>query len=37
MDERNVELSYIIPFKEDNRWYLKLIYKYENNEGNIQL
>ena len=33
MDKINVELSDIIPFKEDNIWYLKLIYKYENKEG----
>lgn len=33
MDERNVELSDIIPFNKDNRWYLKLIYKYENDYG----
>ena len=33
MDKINVELSDIIPFKEYNLWYLKLIYKYENKEG----
>ena len=33
MDKINVELYDIIPFKEDNLWYLKLIYKYENKEG----
>ena len=33
MNEDNVELYSIIPFKEDGRWYLKLIYKYENENG----
>ena len=33
MDKNNVELSSIIPFKEDERWYLKLIYKYEDKRG----
>lgn len=33
MSKNHVELSDIIPFKEDERWYLKLIYKYENEEG----
>ena len=32
-DERNVELDSITPFKENERWYLKLVYKYENNMG----
>lgn len=27
------ELSNIIPFKEDDRWYLKLVYKYEDEKG----
>lgn len=27
------ELSNIIPFKEDDRWYLKLVYKYEDKKG----
>lgn len=30
---QNAELSNIIPFKEDNRWYLKLVYKYEDKKG----
>ena len=33
MNEDNVELYSIIPFKEDGRWYLNLIYKYENENG----
>ena len=33
MNEDNVELYSISPFKEDGRWYLKLIYKYENENG----
>ena len=33
MDINNVELSDIIPFKEDGDWYLKLIYKYEDEKG----
>lgn len=33
MNENNVELYSIIPFKEDGRWYLNLIYKYENENG----
>lgn len=33
MDKHNVELSDIIPFKEDGNWYLKLIYKYEDEIG----
>ena len=32
-EERNVELDSIAPFKEDGIWYLKLVYKYENNMG----
>lgn len=32
-EERNVELDSITPFKEDGIWYLKLVYKYENNMG----
>ena len=34
MTINNVELSDIIPFKEDKYWYLRLIYKYE--EGRIR-
>lgn len=33
MDKDNAELTSITPFKEDDRWYLKLIYKYENENG----
>ena len=33
MNEDNVELYSISPFKEDGRWYLKLIYKYEDEYG----
>ena len=33
MGKNNAELTSIIPFKEDNQWYLKLIYKYENKDG----
>ena len=31
--ERNIELDSITPFKENERWYLQLVYKYENNMG----
>lgn len=34
MSESNVELYSITPFKEDGCWYLKLIYKYEDEDGN---
>lgn len=33
MNEDNVELYSITPFKEDGCWYLKLIYKYEDENG----
>lgn len=33
MCKNNAELTSIIPFKEDGRWYLKLIYKYEDKKG----
>lgn len=33
MDKDNAELTSITPFKEDDRWYLKLIYKYEDENG----
>lgn len=33
MDKNNVELSDIIPFKENGVWYLKLIYEYEDKKG----
>lgn len=34
MNNNNAELTSITPFKEDDLWYLKLIYKYENENGN---
>ena len=33
MSKNNAELYSITPFKEDDHWYLKLIYKYENKQG----
>lgn len=33
MGKDNAELYSIIPFKEKDRWYLKLIYKYKDKEG----
>lgn len=33
MKKYNTGLSNIIPFIEDGRWYLKLIYKYEDKKG----
>ena len=33
MIKNNANLSNIIPFKEDDRWYFKLIYKYEDEKG----
>lgn len=33
MSKNNVELCSITPFKEDGYWYLKLIYKYEDENG----
>ena len=33
MGKDNAELYSIIPFKENDRWYLKLIYKYEDKKG----
>ena len=33
MGKNNSELTSITPFKEDDRWYLKLIYKYEDKVG----
>lgn len=33
MSENNAELYSITPFKENDHWYLKLIYKYENKQG----
>ena len=34
MNRINAELSSIIPFKKDGSWYLKLVYKYEDDKGN---
>lgn len=34
MEAKNVELSSIIPFKENYRWYLKLIYNYYDENDN---
>lgn len=34
MGKNHAELTSITPFKEDDHWYLKLIYKYEDKEGN---
>lgn len=33
MGKGNAELTYILPFKENDCWYLKLIYKYEDKKG----
>lgn len=33
MNNDNAELTSITPFKEDDCWYLKLIYKYEDENG----
>ena len=33
MGKDNAELYSIIPFKENDRWYLKLIYTYEDKKG----
>ena len=33
MSKNNAELCSITPFKENDRWYLKLIYKYEDKIG----
>lgn len=33
MSKNNAELYSITPFKENDRWYLKLIYKYEDKKG----
>ena len=33
MGKDNAELYSITPFKENGRWHLKLVYKYENKEG----
>ena len=34
MGKNHAELTSITPFKEDDHWYLKLVYKYEDKEGN---
>ena len=34
MNRINAELSSIVPFKKDGFWYLKLVYKYEDEKGN---
>ena len=34
MNRNNAELSSIVPFKKDGFWYLKLVYKYEDEKGN---
>lgn len=34
MGTNDVELSNIIPFREDGCWYVKLIYKYADENGN---
>lgn len=33
MNKNDADLSSIIPFKKDDHWYLKLIYKYEDEKG----
>ena len=33
MSKNNAELYSIVPFKEKDRWYLKLIYKYKDKTG----
>lgn len=33
MDINDIGLTDIVPFKEDNCWYVKLIYKYEDKKG----
>lgn len=33
MDKNGIKLTNIVPFKEDNRWYFKLVYKYEDKKG----
>ena len=35
MSRNNAELSNIIPFKEDDHWYLELVYKYEDKKVSI--
>lgn len=33
MDRNDIGLTSIVPFKEDDRWYFKLVYKYEDKKG----
>lgn len=33
MSKNNAKLANILPFEENDRWYLKLIYTYENKIG----
>lgn len=33
MDRNVIGLTDIVPFKEDDRWYFKLVYKYEDKNG----
>lgn len=33
MDINDIGLTSIVPFREDNRWYFKLVYKYEDKKG----
>lgn len=33
MSKNNAKLANILPFEENDRWYLKLIYKYEDKVG----
>lgn len=33
MGKNDAELSNILPYREDGKWFLKLIYKYENENG----
>nr|DAI86272.1 MAG TPA: hypothetical protein [Caudoviricetes sp.] len=34
MGKNHAKLDSIVPFMDDERWYLKLIYKYEDGKGN---
>ena len=34
MNRNNAELYSIVPFKNDGFWYIKLVYKYEDEKGN---
>lgn len=33
MDINDIGLTSIVPFREDNRWYFKLVYKYDDKKG----